>query len=135
MSADGVHDWETELGKGVANLIIPGIFLGDREVAAGPCIGFSAVLNITERAPNTHEGRLAYLRIACDDRDDVDLLSHSEEICDFIDRHHQNPSSSGGNGGAVLVHCQSGMSRSAAAVICFLMLRRGMSLRDAYDTT
>ena len=106
---DGVHDWETEIGTGVASLIVPGVFLGDRVVAAGPCAEFSAVLNITERCENYHEGRLQYLRIAVDDKETVDLATHFEEICTFIECHH-------GSGG-VLVHCRNEpLWRSGASV-------------------
>mmetsp|Transcript_51538 Transcript_51538/g.120919 ORF Transcript_51538/g.120919 Transcript_51538/m.120919 type:complete len:85 (+) Transcript_51538:1-255(+) len=36
--------------------------------------------------------------------------------------------------GACLIHCSAGVSRSSSVVISYLMRRRGMSLREAYDT-
>lgn len=75
---------------------------------------------ITAGVPNFFEGKVApggskiqYKRIAVYDASTSDLLSHAEEIVNFINNglHH----------GSVLVHCQRGVSRSATAVMMFLM--------------
>lgn len=37
------------------------------------------------------------------------------------------------NGGVVLLHCQAGVSRSAAVAIAYLMRSRGLSMAEAYQ--
>lgn len=72
---------------------------------------------ITAGVPNYHEknskANIKYKRISVYDASTSDLLSHADEIVDFIGNslHH----------GSVLVHCQRGVSRSSTAVIMFLM--------------
>ena len=75
---------------------------------------------ITAGVPNFFEGKVGsggskiqYKRIPVYDASTSDLLSHADEIVNFINNglHH----------GSVLVHCQRGVSRSATAVMMFLM--------------
>lgn len=40
----------------------------------------------------------------------------------------------GRKSGGILVHCQGGISRSASAVIAYLMYKEKMSYQQAYDT-
>ena len=47
-------------------------------------------------------------------------------ICEFIDHMLQFESP-----GAVLVHCEYGVSRSATIVIAYLMCKRGLKFEDA----
>lgn len=70
---------------------------------------------ITAGVPNYFESNKAvkYKRISVYDASTSDLLSHADEIVNFI--------SSGLHHGSVLVHCQRGVSRSATAVIFFLI--------------
>lgn len=55
-----------------------------------------------------------------------DLLSHLDECFLFIQ-------AAVDGGGAVLVHCQAGRSRSATVVIAFLMKKDHLSFTEAYD--
>ena len=130
MAVDGVHAWESELGRGVASEVAPGLYLGDRETAAAPPPWrWRAVLNVTQTLADAHgasSGGLVFERIAVADTEAEDLAAHFERAFDFIAAH------AGDDGGGVLVHCASGMSRSAAVLIGFLIARRGRSLRDAY---
>lgn len=79
---------------------------------------------ITAGVPNYHEknskANIKYKRISVYDASTSDLLSHADEIVDFIGNslHH----------GSVLVHCQRGVSRSSTAVIMFLMRKANMTL-------
>ncbi len=71
---------------------------------------------ITAGVPNYFEntcGEIKYKRISIYDASSSDLLSHADEVVDFI--------SNGLHHGGVLVHCQKGVSRSATAVIMFLV--------------
>lgn len=75
---------------------------------------------ITAGVPNYFEGKtgpgghkILYKRIPVFDAATSDMLSHADEIVNFI--------SNGLHHGSVLVHCQRGVSRSASAVIMFLI--------------
>lgn len=54
----------------------------------------------------------------------VNLSKHFQECIDFI-------KDALDNGGAVLVHCFAGVSRSATIILAYLMQERGMSFLDA----
>lgn len=71
---------------------------------------------ITAGVPNYFENscsEIKYKRIPVYDASSSDLLSRADEMVEFI--------SNGLHHGGVLVHCQKGVSRSATAVIMFLM--------------
>ena len=57
---------------------------------------------------------LCYLRCECTDKSDDDMGPFLDVIADFINAARQN-------GGKVLVHCNSGISRSSAAVLAFVV--------------
>ncbi len=77
--------------------------------------------------PNYFENkrRFTYKRIAVYDASTTNLKSYAPEIVAFI--------SKGLNYGSVLVHCQRGVSRSATAVLFYLMHEAGMALEDALE--
>ena len=73
---------------------------------------------ITAGVPNYFEHNkggmsIKYKRISVYDASTSDLLSYAEEVVNFI--------SSGLHHGSVLVHCQRGVSRSATAVMFYLI--------------
>jgi hypothetical protein len=109
------------------NEIVPGLFLGDCTAAERPPGSVRRIINMTQSA-GFHEGRLKYLHIDIDDSDDAPILKFVDRANAFLDEGLRSSEH-------VLVHCNSGMSRSATLVIAFLMSQRGMSLADAYETT
>jgi len=75
---------------------------------------------ITAGVPNFFEGKsgpgghkIQYKRIPVYDASTSDMLSYADEIVNFI--------SNGLHHGSVLVHCQRGVSRSATAIVMFLV--------------
>lgn len=64
-----------------------------------------------------------YKRIPVYDASTSNLMTYAPEIVSFI--------SKGLNYGSVLVHCQKGVSRSATAVLFYLMFVQGMELDSA----
>ena len=119
--------WRSTLGTDCVNEIVPGLFLGDCTAAERPPGSVRRIINMTQSA-GFHEGRLEYLHIDIDDTDVAPILKFVDRANAFLDEGLRSNEH-------VLVHCQSGMSRSATLVIAFLMSRRGMSLADAYETT
>jgi len=90
--------------------------------------------NITAGVPNYFEKkknktvtarRITYKRISVYDAPSSDLLHHADDIVRFISTslHH----------GSILVHCQRGVSRSATAIMFYLMRKERMCLGDALD--
>lgn len=65
----------------------------------------------------------AYKRISVYDASTTNLLDYAPQIVSFI--------SKGLNYGSVLVHCQRGVSRSATAVLFYLMFAQGIGLDSA----
>jgi predicted protein tyrosine phosphatase len=61
------------------------------------------------------------------DDEDADIMPAAKQVLAIIAAQREQPSS-----GAVLVHCQGGISRSASAVIYSLMKLDSMSLAEAY---
>eukprot|EP00830_Metopus_es_P019777 TRINITY_DN7487_c0_g1_i1.p1 TRINITY_DN7487_c0_g1~~TRINITY_DN7487_c0_g1_i1.p1 ORF type:complete len:169 (+),score=34.86 TRINITY_DN7487_c0_g1_i1:40-546(+) len=69
---------------------------------------------------------IKYMQIHVDDHPSTDLHSHFLSIYEFI---HSAESKEEG----VLVHCVSGMSRSATAVISYLMKKESWTYTAAYE--
>jgi protein-tyrosine phosphatase len=67
-----------------------------------------------------------YLKLDIDDSPDEDLYRFFQTAIDFITK---SPSTN------VLVHCVSGISRSGALVIAYLMQKHSMSLDEAWAFT
>eukprot|EP00619_Florenciella_sp_RCC1007_P006291 CAMPEP_0205903526 /NCGR_PEP_ID=MMETSP1325-20131115/151_1 /ASSEMBLY_ACC=CAM_ASM_000708 /TAXON_ID=236786 /ORGANISM="Florenciella sp., Strain RCC1007" /LENGTH=420 /DNA_ID=CAMNT_0053269185 /DNA_START=54 /DNA_END=1315 /DNA_ORIENTATION=+ len=145
---------------GHANEIIPGLYLGsfracDADMGAQLAqIGVTGIINCTTDAEaachhprrntdctkaavthgTTEDGcpfQAEYVRISIHDTEAASLLPYLKGATAFIRRHLEPDSSSGRDRGAVLVHCQRGVSRSASVVIAYL-ITEGMTRDEAY---
>lgn len=111
--------------------ILPGLFLGPLEAEEKPLqdlklLGITHVLRFgCLFFPKTHSADLQYLEIDVLDRPDCDLLVHlrDRDTNAFID--------AGRAAGGVLVHCMAGVSRSATAVIVYIMCKEGIGCKEA----
>ena len=160
--ADQEMRWQEEKLKYEGKFIIPGFYLGSRYAAQNlEWINGSitAILNVSQEVKNYFEGHfvkpvtvsqsheqqdcemkdiseetkpsvapclLNYKRIVCQDAADQDLSQYFSESVEFIDSVVKS-------GGAVLVHCREGLSRSPSTIIAYLMTKKGWSLAKAYD--
>ncbi|EDQ91652.1 uncharacterized protein MONBRDRAFT_14600 [Monosiga brevicollis MX1] len=86
----------------------------------------TAILNITTDVPNTFADSLQYQQIPILDTSEQNIQNYFEVAFEFINQAKQY-------GRNVLVHCQAGISRSAAFVIGYLMYERNMNLNDAHN--
>lgn len=68
--------------------------------------------------------KYTHLVIPIEDDPNEDLLQHFEQMCNFIDEGLLG-------GGGVFVHCAMGKSRSATAIVAYLMWKYGFPAQDA----
>jgi len=116
-----------------AQEVVPGIFLGGVAAAEDRTeqrsLGITHVLNATNHPPKAPLQGLKMMMLHLRDGDgEQDLTKHFPACIDFIDEAFKE-------GGAVLVHCVRGVSRSAALVIAYLICRAGMTFEDALALT
>ena len=68
--------------------------------------------------------QIEYLYLQIDDSPTENIFSHLSSVIDFIEkRPHTN----------VLVHCVSGISRSGACVIAYVMKKKGLKYEEAWE--
>ncbi|XP_039136544.1 dual specificity protein phosphatase PHS1-like [Dioscorea cayenensis subsp. rotundata] len=67
-----------------------------------------------------------YKNFSISDNEDEEISDLFDDVSDYIDYVEQH-------GGKVLVHCFEGKSRSATVVLAYLMLRKGLTLSDAWN--
>lgn len=120
-------------GRTPAQEVVPGIFLGGTAAAEDrseqQSLGITHVLNATAHQPRTPLQNTKMLMLHLRDGDgEQDLTKHFPACIDFIDEARKD-------GGAVLVHCVRGVSRSSALVIAYLIARAGMTFEDALALT
>ncbi|OXB76246.1 UNVERIFIED_CONTAM: hypothetical protein H355_014654 [Colinus virginianus] len=108
--------------------VLPGLYVGGAESCSCPkalaAAGVMAVLTVDAEEPPPVPGlRALYVRAL--DEPGADLLSRLDECADFIGAAREG-------GGAVLVRCQAGVSRSVAVVTAYLMKSQGLGWEEAY---
>uniref|UniRef100_A0AAV2LHX6 Dual specificity protein phosphatase n=1 Tax=Knipowitschia caucasica TaxID=637954 RepID=A0AAV2LHX6_KNICA len=123
---------------GAVNQVWPGLYLSNARVAKDKALlqdlGVTHIVNAAHGTGRVDTGPgyygdtgVVYLGVEADDRKDFDISVFFTETAEFI---HSALSQKG----VVLVHCARGISRSAALVVSFLMLRRDLSLMEALQT-
>ncbi|KAK7913032.1 hypothetical protein WMY93_013243 [Mugilogobius chulae] len=104
------------MGNGM-NKVVDGLFLGnirdseDRESLSKN--GITHILSVHNNARPVYEDMI-YLCINADDASSQNLLQHFKDAIGFIHECRLN-------GGACLVHCLAGVSRSTTMVVAYLM--------------
>jgi predicted protein tyrosine phosphatase len=83
------------------------------------------IINCTRTYPNCFQScGLSYLRVGIADEAKEDVSEHFTEVFDVIEEARST-------GGACLVHCNKGMSRSAILVLAFLVAHCNLSAVSA----
>jgi protein-tyrosine phosphatase len=112
------------------NLIIDNIYLGNGYNASNISLlqenNIKYILNVTKEIPNHFEynSDIKYLQIGVMDWKSESIIDYFDEILRFFD------SCDNGN---ILVHCYMGSSRSATAVLLYLIKRKHMGLEEALE--
>lgn len=112
----------------------PGLYIGSQKAEESSLsmlrdYGISSVLQLgTGPTMKPTHPSLLYKCMSVRDEDNVDLvrLLIKEKALDFIDQALHT--------GAILIHCQVGMSRSATAVLAYLMTREKVSFDAALQS-
>lgn len=112
--------------------ILPYLYLGNADTAANRELldryNIRHIINVTRDLANSFEsdGQFSYLQIAVDDTCSHNLAQHFPEAISFIEQAVRV-------GGAVLVHCVAGISRSVTVCLAYLMHARRSTLDEAFD--
>ena len=83
------------------------------------------IVNMTTNFENQFPKKYKYHRIKEEDLEDVNLMNYFENTFKFIDQGRED--------GKVLVHCNSGMSRSGTIVVAYVMRSEGMRHDEAME--
>ncbi|KAI5451020.1 tyrosine protein phosphatase yvh1 [Naganishia albida] len=145
---DSVEEQDEEGELGHMQEIVEGLWIGDvvaaRDGTALQEAGITAILTLLrQKLPPPPPGILT-LPIPIDDTPDADILCHLDGcvrwIADVLEAEQasERPSQSDsgerpGRKGAVLVHCQAGMSRSATVVAAYLMKTLNIPPEEAVE--
>jgi len=113
-----------------ASQVTPFLFLGNMKDASDAealsRLGIDHVLNVTAVNPAYDMAEtITYKQLQAADNGYQNLKQYFEEAFDFIDLARSR-------GGAVLIHCQAGVSRSPTIAVAYLIKQFPMSLVDAY---
>ncbi|XP_025744454.1 dual specificity phosphatase 28 isoform X2 [Callorhinus ursinus] len=110
--------------------VAPSLFLGAARTAAAPELlaraGVTLCVNVSRQQPGPCTPGVAELRVPVFDDPAEDLLAHLEPTCAAMEAAVRA-------GGACLVYCKNGRSRSAAVCTAYLMRHRGLSLARAFQ--
>uniref|UniRef100_K3XC22 protein-tyrosine-phosphatase n=1 Tax=Globisporangium ultimum (strain ATCC 200006 / CBS 805.95 / DAOM BR144) TaxID=431595 RepID=K3XC22_GLOUD len=110
--------------------ILEHIVLGSRENAANReqlySAGITHVCNCALQVANYFEGEFVYVKLHLHDSVNEELIPHFQTVAAFLRRVESLR-------GRALIHCISGVSRSPALLVAYLMIDKHMRLIDAYN--
>lgn len=110
--------------------VAPSLFLGSARAAAAQAMleraGVTLCVNVSRQQPGPRAPGVAELRVPVFDDPAEDLLAHLEPTCAAMEATMRA-------GGACLVFCKNGRSRSAAVCTAYLMRHGGLSLDRAFQ--
>ncbi|XP_008052440.1 dual specificity phosphatase 28 [Carlito syrichta] len=111
-------------------LVAPSLLLGSARAAVATQLleraGVTLCVNVSRQQPGPRAPDVAELRVPVFDDPAEDLLVHLEPTCAAIEAAVRA-------GGACLVYCKNGRSRSATVCTAYLMRYRGLSLAQAFQ--
>ncbi|XP_067402072.1 dual specificity protein phosphatase 12 [Emydura macquarii macquarii] len=110
--------------------VLPGLFVGGAEAGPGAlqAAGVAALLSVDAEEPGPPPAAgIRTLHIPARDEPGTDLLSHLDNCAAFL-------SAARAGGGAALVRCQAGVSRSVAVVTAYVMKINRLRFEEAYAT-
>lgn len=120
----------TEKPSSITNSLFIGGALAARSVYTLQHFGITHILclcsNEIGQSDSQYPDLFEYKNFSISDNEDSNISGIFEEACDFIDHVEQI-------GGKVLVHCFEGKSRSATVVLAYLMLRKKLTLLEAWN--
>ncbi|XP_068400203.1 dual specificity phosphatase 28 [Eschrichtius robustus] len=110
--------------------VAPSLFLGRASAAASPELleraGVTLCVNVSRQQPGPRAPGVTELRVPVFDDPAEDLLAHLEPTCAAMEAAVRA-------GGACLVYCKNGRSRSAAVCTAYLMRHRGLTRERAFQ--
>lgn len=95
---------------------------GQRDLHKLKSLGVTHILNCAAFVENFHPGKFIYENLDMDDSITENLSKYFPKAFEFIDKSE-----------IVFIHCQAGISRSAAILIAYLMYDRKINFEDAFD--
>jgi dual specificity phosphatase 12 len=109
--------------------IYPTLYIGDLNDGSDTDklfdLGITHVLSVGSEVSEKDED-ISYLSLNVLDMEDQNILKHFETAFKYIEKAR--------NGGACLVHCNAGVSRSATICIAYIMKKFKLTLQDATET-
>ncbi|TRY96952.1 hypothetical protein DNTS_013241 [Danionella cerebrum] len=118
------NNWDLQVGH-----IKPYLLLGSQDAAHdfGTLMKFKVthILNVAYGVENAFPDLFIYKTLSILDQPDTDIISHIKDCAQFIDQAKAEK-------GVVLVHCNSGVSRSVSVVIGYLMLKENQAFGDTF---
>ncbi|XP_053454338.1 dual specificity phosphatase 28 [Nycticebus coucang] len=111
--------------------VAPSLFLGNARAARATerlaRAGVTLCVNVSRQQPGPRVPGVTELRVPVFDDPAEDLLAYLEPTCAAMEAEVRA-------GGACLVFCKNGRSRSAAVCTAYLMRHQGLSLLRAFQT-